>query len=252
MKLLKDLYYINSPSGRENGLSGYVGGLLNSLHINFNRDKFYQIYSLSNPSAPIICCHMDQVGNRPLTKISHKNGIITADRNIGADDKNGLWLCLSLLKKYPDTNFIFSTCEEIGGNIDRLLQKIDISSFPYALVFDRRGCSDIIGYDNGYCSKEFQNAIAEIGHHYGYSPSRGIYSDCDKLSQYVNCVNLSCGYYNAHTDKEYTVIKELKTALSFAIAILDDFIINNTSWPLIDPWELGHDHNLAKMVSPGY
>jgi hypothetical protein len=234
IELLKSLYWINSPSGSEHGMSGFISMTLNNMKVNFKTDQYFQIYSLRNTKYPIVCCHIDQIGQNPISKLTGKKGIITGNRNIGADDKNGIWICLELIKRNPDINFIFSTCEEIGGNIASLLAINDISEFPYCLVFDRKGSSDIIGTKNDYCSIEFESAIAGLGKGFGYKPAQGIFSDCNALSYYINCVNLSCGYYNAHTDKEYTVLSELLNALEFGNAITRDSLINNTKFIVED------------------
>jgi len=225
--LLKQLYWINSPSGSEQGMSGFIRSCLDDMGIDFETDEYFQIFSLSKPDRPIICCHIDQIGDEPICQLIEKDGIITGDKNIGADDKNGIWICLNLLCQFPDLNFIFSTCEEIRGNIHHIVNDIDISDFPYCLVFDRKGSGDIIGAGNDYCNFDFEKAISEIGLLFGFSPAQGIFSDCNELSHHINCVNLSCGYYNAHTDTEYTVIAELENSLEFAKEILTDEKLNS-------------------------
>jgi hypothetical protein len=42
-----------------------------------------------------------------------------------------------------------------------------------------------------------------------FSPARGSISDADSLSPLVECVNLSCGYYEPHSSREYTNLNEL-------------------------------------------
>ena len=37
----------------------------------------------------------------------------------------------------------------------------------------------------------------------------------------ISCLNLSCGYYNAHTDSEYTVLSELENCLNFVMEICE-------------------------------
>ena len=218
MKSLIDMYKIYSPSGSEAQMSTYVEKKIAALGIAYFRDKHGQLYSFANPGRPVVCAHMDQVSNRPLKHLVAGKKYIHGDANLGADDKNGVWMCLELLKTQPDLNFIFSVQEESGGKIHELLDA-KIEALPYCLVFDRMGSGDIIGTSNGYCHDDFETDIAAIGLNYGYAPAQGVYSDCDALCAIINCVNLSCGYRNAHTKNEYTVIKELQNALQFAIAI---------------------------------
>ena len=121
MKLLKQLYWINSPSHSEQGMSGFIRSILHSQGIKFETDEFYQIFSLKNPDKPILCAHIDQVGDEPITTLIETKDTITGDLNIGADDKNGIWIILKLLEKDPDLNFIFSTADLSSEDLSELV-----------------------------------------------------------------------------------------------------------------------------------
>jgi hypothetical protein len=191
------------------------------LKIPFQVDRYNQTYNLNNKNRPLLAAHCDQIEHKQLTKITIKNGIISGNSNLGADDKNGIWIILNLLKKYSDINFIFSNNEETcNGDIKHLLSDENTCNIPFALVFDRKGSSDIIGYKNDYCTKQFEKDITKIG--YGFKPAIGAFSDCDEISNYLSCVNISCGYYNAHQKTEYTIISELLNTLQFAQAIIEN------------------------------
>jgi len=223
MDLLKQLYWIHAPSGSEYGIQGFIRGWLYKHGINFSIDDNNQTYFFNNPKQPVLCAHADQVDHEPLTRLIETSDIIRGDSNLGADDKNGVWIVLNLLKENPDLNFCFSNEEEIGGLIQGLLYQEEdlLKDIPYCLVFDRKGGGDIIGVDNNYCTEEFQDDIAAIGNMYGYTPTQGVWSDCDSIAGYINCVNISCGYHNAHTDKEYTNKKEILNALNFGKEIIN-------------------------------
>jgi tripeptide aminopeptidase len=226
---LKKMYMINSCSKNENQLQLFIREQLKRMDIGYKVDKHNQTYNVSNPKQPLLSAHADQVGHKPLKRLTDKNGIISGDVNLGADDKNGIFIILELLKKFPDLNFIISNQEEIGGKIQVLLPTLDLSHIPYGLVFDRRGNGDIIGVDNNYCTSVFEADIAMIGKAYGYKPETGIYSDADHIREYLSCVNLSCGYYNAHSDTEYTVKKDVINCIDFAVGIIEnitDFYAN--------------------------
>ena len=57
---------------------------------------------------------------------------------------------------------------------------------------------------------------------FGYSESVGIGTDIGVLAEELKLsgVNISCGYYKEHTDKEYTVIAELQNCLNFMEKLL--------------------------------
>ncbi len=223
-ELLKSLYWLHSPSGYENGIQGFIRQWLYNRGIKFNIDNDNQTYYFNNPNKPLIVAHTDQVTSAPLTKIIETNKIIKGDGNIGADDKNGVWIILQLLEEYPDLNFVFSNEEEAGGKIDDLLydEYESLYHIPYCLVFDRQGKSDIIGAMNDYCTRDFEDEICGIGSAYGFKSKYGFFSDCDSIRYYLNCVNISCGYYLAHSEHEFTVKKDLVNALEFGKCIIDN------------------------------
>ncbi|MDA6986939.1 hypothetical protein OSM86_23565, partial [Escherichia coli] len=51
----------------------------------------------------------------------------------------------------------------------------------------------------------------------------------------VRCANVSCGYYNAHTDEEITVRKDLQKCLDFVEHLIEDYILNTNSHKFHDP-----------------
>jgi len=224
MKLLQNLYFIHSPSGGEKRMSKFIQRYLKEMGILDFQVLGNQIYRIKK-NTPMVVAHMDQVGKTPIKRIfySHKEKIISGDANIGADDKNGIWVILNLLAKFKDLSFIFSDQEEAGGNVDAVFDEIDdniIKTIKYCLVFDRRNGSDILASWNDYCGEDLEKDIVEIGKKYGYVAAMGLWSDCDIISSWVPCVNLSCGYYLPHTEKEYTSISELKKSLAFGEELL--------------------------------
>lgn len=227
MKLLERLYLTHSPSHGEKKISELVQNFLRRRKIDFETDERGQVFKII-PGRPIISCHMDQVQKGPPGKIVVEKGkeltVIRGEKDgLGADDKNGIWICLNLLTRW-DCSFIFSTAEEaIAHEVEYVLKANEsvLSRIPYALVFDRRGKGDIIGFDNDYCTLEFQERVALAGKAFGYHPTTGVFSDADSLSNYMECVNLSVGYHDAHSTKEYTIYQELVNALRFGDHLLN-------------------------------
>ena len=71
------------------------------------------------------------------------------------------------------------------------------------------------------CSEEFikDAPLAK----YGFKREFGMMTDVQKLRQLgvkVSCCNISCGYYEPHTNREYTLLPELKNTLSFVKDII--------------------------------
>ena len=225
MKLLTTLYRLYSPTFGEKEMSRFVQDRLTKIGVEFKTNK-NQIYNLKKDT-PMISCHMDQVGWKPLKKLTIKNDKITGDRQIGADDKNGIWICLRLLEHFGNNiSFIFSTGEEAGCEIDDVLEEHDeeiLDNIKYALVFDRMGNRDVIGPSNNYCMPDLHNEILCLGAKDGWHKADGVWSDADIIAYYdIPCVNLSVGYYRAHSDWEYTKLKELAESLAFGKKILTE------------------------------
>jgi di/tripeptidase len=206
MKLLEQLYFIHSPSKGEKAMSKFIRKYLQKIGITDFEVLGNQIYRVKSNTI-LLAAHMDQVQTEQCEKLFIRNkNEVHGDKGIGADDKNGIWIILNLLKKFKDISFIFSDQEECGGNIKTVFQKIDkedskkLATIKYSLVFDRRSGSDIIGKLNSYCESDLLNAVETLGKEFGYKTTQGMWSDCDQISLYVPCVNLSCGYYDPHTN----------------------------------------------------
>ena len=240
MKLLTDLYLIYSPSHGEKKISKFIQKELTRMKItDFTVDKKHQI-SRFVPNTPLLVAHMDQQSHKPLTKVLLSGTKIWGDGNLGADDKNGIWIILNILKKHPNMSFIFSSCEEAGCAVDEVLEinKEELKRVKYGLVFDRMNGKDIIGELNYYCTEDFETDIVSLGEDFGYRSIMGLFSDCDMMSEYMSCVNLSCGYYKSHSTKEYTSIIELKNALEFGLTIVEK-ITKNYDKPVINAMAYG-------------
>ncbi len=192
-----------------------------------NEDGFL----LAKGTVPILLtAHMDTVHKEQCSKKNiwtyKKNDkhYVTSSKGIGGDDRCGVWLILEVLKQ---TDFrptiLFCEDEETGGigsnkfvGTDYLE---DILDMKYMIELDRANANDAVFYDCG--NKEFQTYICEQT---GYKDAWGSFSDISHLSPATDIasVNLSCGYYNAHTTKEYVVMEEMETTLAMVCKLLKD------------------------------
>lgn len=146
---------------------------------------------------------------------------------LGADDKNGIWVCLRCLEECPRLKVFMAVGEEkgcIGSN------RADMSFFKdslYVLEPDCKGGTEIHTNLRGIpcASLEFEKTLQVEQH--GYVITEGKGSDILALTLNnigVSCANIPAGYYQPHKDDEYTVIAELEKCLSFvnsAINTLD-------------------------------
>lgn len=230
--LLSTLYRTYAPSSSETRMRNIITTHLESMYQPYSISFEGVVYRLE-PGKPLVCAHMDQIGIRPCVRVEFETDgepivrgfdAVGKQTNLGADDKNGIFTALKLIRSFgKDINFIFSVEEEIGGVCRKFLQGFSeerTNSIPYALIFDRRGGGDVIGTSNAYCEGDFEDAVLDIAEKFGYRRSTGTFSDCDHISEFIPCVNLSCGYYNAHTAGEYTVLPELENAVNLGHALI--------------------------------
>ncbi|MFV0587541.1 hypothetical protein [Bacteroides reticulotermitis] len=234
MELLKELYSISSPSRKEKRMRKFICDRLKQQGIKFKVDKTGNVYAVkgSSETYPCVVAHLDEV------HLSHTKGFTVMPTDdvifgfdirtnkycgIGADDKNGIWICLKCLEEFDVLKCAFFVGEEVGcyGS-----SRADMSFFEncrYVLQCDRKGNSDLIRWAGAteLCSDEFIAAIDFSS--YGYKVTNGMMTDVLALKQHelaVSCVNISCGYYNPHSDTELTRWSYLNKCLEFVRNII--------------------------------
>ena len=236
MKLLKHLYGIHSPSNHEADMMDFITDYASCIKgTTIEEDKTGNIYITKGLSDtyPCVVAHTDQVQKLHSNdfKAIEAEGIIfgwsESDRSmqgLGADDKNGIWVALKCLMKYDAIKVAFFVGEEIGcvGSSNADMSFFDDCRF--VLQCDRRNGGDLItrcSYTE-LCSKEFVDAIH--ADEFGYKEADGLLTDVLTLKENgldVSCVNISCGYYNPHTDEEFTYIPDLENCLAFVEHIIE-------------------------------
>ena len=180
-----------------------------------NGDGF--LYAKGNGKCPILLtAHMDTVHKETcreivVTKTKEKTTKIWSPQGIGGDDRCGIWMIFMILTKTKyRPSVLFCEDEEIGGvGSDKFVKTKyikDLKELKYLVELDRANDNDAVYYDCG--NEEFMQYIKET---IGYKEAYGSFSDishlspkCDKAS-----VNLSCGYYKAHTLEEYVIYEEM-------------------------------------------
>lgn len=223
-KLVLDIFRISSPSGKEDAMRNYIKDFLNKLNVTYKEDVKGNIYNLTVKDRPVLSSHMDTVektNDSTLMKfvnIRKYKGkkFVKGYGIIGGDDKCGIYIMLKMLETNKNFNFIFSVSEEIGClGIQEVVKNEDFSNVSYGLILDRRYSGDIICGLNNYGTKEFEDDLKEVGKEFGYSPVRGSVSDANHIRSKVSCANLSVGYYEPHSTKEYVSLDDLSKAFSF-------------------------------------
>lgn len=184
----------------------FIKKYLEEKNIKYKTDKRGNIWGINFPNKVCFVSHMDTVAKsdaecrKPIFICD--NILFKINAVLGADDTAGNILMLNHIDKI---NFIFTTDEETGCRGAKILAKNeeflnDIESISGFIELDRKGDSDIIGYTHGYCEKDFLDAIQEVLPN--HKDVRGVLTDIDEFIHLKPGVNLSVGYYNAHSTDE--------------------------------------------------
>ena len=225
IKFAQEVFYTPATTTNETGISIYISQYLDSLNISYEIDISGNIIITKGESKnyPCFVAHLDTVHdysngfNIMLTK--DRNNLIAYDNNgqrvgSGGDDRNGIFVCLYLLSVVNNIKVVIFSREETGGIGSG---EIDLSFFKdcsFIASIDRWGNSDFISDYSGdkTCSDDFLEATKGIFDRYGYKQASGYFTDAFNLMNRkvgISCMNLSCGYYQHHSDQEYTCLSEL-------------------------------------------
>ena len=256
MDLLKQLYCIHSPFYREWPMICFIREYIRQ-HVpeaEVQMDSWGNLYIMKSlpfggrsegAGYPTLVCHLDQVQELHSDDfcVKEEDGTLYgwSEKNqqregLGADDKNGIWVCLRCLEECPHLKVFMAVGEEkgcIGSN------HADMSFFAdslYVLEPDCKGGEEIHTNLKGIpcASPEFEQALLEADSslftptgeadsslftlHSSFSITPGKGSDIFALTLNgigVSCANIPAGYHLPHKDDEYTVIAELEHTLAF-------------------------------------
>lgn len=208
---------------RELKLPYYIDAAGN-VHVTKGKAKIY----------PCVVSHMDTVHKfvpnfEICQDIDNKDLLFAVSGEqrvgIGGDDKCGIFACLYLLKVIPQIKVVFFSREEDGCRGSRGINKSFFDDCSYLIQLDRRGKRDFIQtyWNKKTVSHEFSSEIGLIKKKYKYKNQTGTVTDVMKLWDSkvgVSCVNLSCGYYEPHSNNEYISITDLWYSIKFTEEIL--------------------------------
>lgn len=173
-------------------------------------------YVYAKGTVPVLLtAHMDTV-HKDLVKDFYEfydekkdQHIISSPQGIGGDDRCGIYMILEIVKDHK-CSVLFCEDEESGGVGSSKFCQTDLmkelEELHYLIELDRKGKNDAVFYD---CDNpEFTEFILE---NTGYEDSWGSFSDISFIAPEcgIAAVNLSCGYYDAHTTSEKVVMEEM-------------------------------------------
>lgn len=188
-------------------------------------------YILIEGQSPVLLvAHMDTVHKETVKIIckSDKGNIWMSPQGIGGDDRCGIFALLTAYDRSIVKPWLLFTCdEEIGGVGAEVFAKDyesgkvpDMSEIKFIIEIDRKGKNDAVYYD---CDNlDFEEYITSKG----YKTNYGSFSDISVVAPTLGiaAVNLSSGYYNAHTLHEYINIAELNATIEKVIGMVSDAV----------------------------
>jgi hypothetical protein len=146
---------------------------------------------------------------------------------LGADDRAGVYGLLMAAKTAASMGvalptLVFTDQEETGGvGVKTLLEDkiLNTDSINLFVEMDRKGCNEYVFY-----SWSLPKAVKKYVRSFGYNESKGSYSDITDITDDtgIPSVNVSCGYYNQHTESEVLHVDELEMNIGRVVQMLAD------------------------------
>lgn len=163
----------------------------------------------------LLVAHMDTVHKQLPKAVWNIDGKISSPQGIGGDDRCGIFIIMNIVKDLH-CSVVLCEDEEIGGVGARKFAKssfINQLDVNYMIEFDRMNATDAVFYS---CDNEdFTNFITDCT---GFKEAYGSFSDISIIApaSKIAAVNLSCGYYKAHTTDEYVIYNEMMDTVQVA------------------------------------
>lgn len=191
-----------------------------------SKGNFILIYG----QAPVmLIAHLDTVHEQPVRDIciSADKNILMSPQGIGGDDRCGCFALVKVFQYAQIKPWLLFTCdEEIGGlgakqfclAHQQLQLPNQLDKFKFLIELDRKGKNDAVYYrcDN----PDFEKYITSKG----FKTAQGSFSDISLIAPELEiaAVNLSCGYYHAHTRHEYINRSQLDDTIQKVINIVSE------------------------------
>lgn len=220
--------------------------------IKYDFDDYGNVYLTKGELAegefyPCVTSHLDTVQHRQEPYIragvnldlkiektkdgEHKLSVDTkgqASIGIGADDKGGVTICLSMFEHFEKLKACFFLCEEVGCLGSKELDKDWFKDVGYCIGYDSPdlfraawSCAGVKLFSYEFYEKWMKPVCDEWGlKDCFYSEP---ITDVMEIRKQVGvmCMNFGNGGYNAHGDTEYCIIEHMDHALGMGIALID-------------------------------
>jgi di/tripeptidase len=206
-------------------LQGYAAAKGWQFQMDVNRNvRLTKRDPLCFAAIPAVVAHIDTVQPLRQVEIYENEGVVTGWHGIkqvgfGADNKTGIYVCLSIMDSVTNIAALFFAGEEIGMQGASKVDPGWLRDIGYVIEFDcpstgiiSYSCGGVELFENG---ATFIQSAFPVLERYGYNQwQQHPYTDVKMLRMRfpISCLNLASGYYNWHADNEFIVVSELETA----------------------------------------
>ena len=251
LEKFKELLSVPSKTYQEEDMVEYICDELNTIPgVSYYRDEMMNIYATKGELSegefyPMFIAHTDTVHQkvdkiivkeenliRPNTfgkqfnnKMVHCLKAYTEDdkpTGIGGDDKCGVFICLELLKTLDKVKVGLFVSEETGCHGSSKCDENFLKDVGYITQYDAPGnhliteiCSGVRLFERD--SEFFEKVLPVIENTFGNEMlvQSHPYTDISQLKKKsdVCCINISCGYYNMHSNQEFISIEDVKNGI---------------------------------------
>jgi di/tripeptidase len=255
LDLLKEVLSVKTKTYREGLMVEYLTNYFTEKGYPFYLDHKNNVYVTKGEAEvfPCVIAHTDTVHNiKPMFVVErmgrrgptygHLPFNDTEDRlfltgvdergrpsGIGGDDKCGVYTCLRLLEVFDNLKAAFFVSEETGCHGSREADPNFFNNVGYTIQFDAPGnalvtevCSFVRLFDRN--SRFFEIVDATLGQFGEYDYQSHPYTDISQIKKKFDhaCLNLSCGYYNMHSDTEYVDVEDVENTVTVGTALINN------------------------------
>lgn len=185
-------------------------------------------FILVHGQAPVmLIAHLDTVHEQSVRDIciSDDRNILMSPQGIGGDDRCGVFALVKVFQSTLIKPWLLFCCdEEVGGlgakkfclahQQHQLPNELD--NLKFLIELDRKGKNDAVFYR--CANPDFEAYITGKG----FKTAQGSFSDISLIAPAFNvaAVNLSCGYYAAHSRHEYINRSHLDNTIQKVIELV--------------------------------
>ena len=247
----KELLSVPSKTYQEEDMVEYLCNELDTIPgVSYYRDDMMNIYATKGELNegeyyPMFIAHTDTVHHKVDKIVVKEENLIrpntfgkkfdevkvpclkayTEDGNptgIGGDDKCGIFICLELLKTLDKVKIGLFVSEETGCHGSSKCDEKFLKDVGYITQYDAPGnhliseiCSGVRLFerDSEFFTKTLK--VIENGFENEMLIQSHPYTDISQLKKKidVSCINMSCGYYNMHSNQEFVSIEDVERSI---------------------------------------